>query len=68
MHCEGVLSNEVNYAYTLKSSAAIRAIYKGKEFQYEILRQRLLEHHIVLGGDLVDMYAKVVIFVKLNVS
>ena len=37
---------------------AIGAIDKGKKVHDEILRQGLLEHHIVLGAALMNMYAK----------
>ena len=38
--------------------SVIGSIYKGKKVHDEISRQGLLEHHIVLGGALVDMYVK----------
>ena len=51
MQHEGMLSNEV-------TCVAIGAIDRGKKFHDVMLRQGLLEHHIMLGGALVDMYAK----------
>ncbi|KAI5070709.1 hypothetical protein GOP47_0015052 [Adiantum capillus-veneris] len=58
MQHEGILPNAITYVCILKACAVIRAIDKGKEIHDEILRQELLEDDIVLGGALVDMYAK----------
>ncbi|KAI5074899.1 hypothetical protein GOP47_0010860 [Adiantum capillus-veneris] len=58
MQHKGIVPNGVTYACILKACAAVGAIDKGKKVHDEILRQGLLEHDIVLGGALVDMYAK----------
>ena len=53
-----ILLDEVTYLCILKAYATTRATDKGKEVHDEIWRQGLLENDIVLGGALVDMYAK----------
>ncbi|KAI5065495.1 hypothetical protein GOP47_0020190 [Adiantum capillus-veneris] len=58
MQQEGIVPDAVTYVSILKSCAVMRAIDKGKQVHKEILRQGLLEHSVVLGGALVDMYAK----------
>ncbi|KAI5059723.1 hypothetical protein GOP47_0026042 [Adiantum capillus-veneris] len=58
MQSEGISPNTVTYICILKSCAIIKAIDKGKQIHDAILRQGLLEHSVVLGGALVDMYAK----------
>ncbi|MCO5580162.1 hypothetical protein L7F22_034029 [Adiantum nelumboides] len=58
MQREGVSPNSVTYVSILKACAVIGAIDKGKQIHDEISRLRLLEHDIVLGSALVDMYAK----------
>ncbi|KAI5059784.1 hypothetical protein GOP47_0026103 [Adiantum capillus-veneris] len=58
MQREGILPDAVTYLSVLKACAAIGAIDKGKQIHDEIFRQGLLEHHILLGSALVDMYAK----------
>ena len=58
MQHKGMLPNEVTYVCTFKACVAIGAIDKGKKFHDVMLRQGLLEHHIMLGGALMDMYAK----------
>ncbi|KAI5084976.1 hypothetical protein GOP47_0001145 [Adiantum capillus-veneris] len=58
MQNEGIHTNAVTYVGILKACAAIGAVDKGKQVHNEISRQGLLEHDLVLGGALVDMYAK----------
>ncbi|KAI5080163.1 hypothetical protein GOP47_0005642 [Adiantum capillus-veneris] len=58
MQHEGISPDAVTYVCILKACVVIQAINKGKEIHEEILRQGLLEHEIVLGGALVDMYAQ----------
>ncbi|KAI5084889.1 hypothetical protein GOP47_0001058 [Adiantum capillus-veneris] len=58
MQCEGVTPDAVTYICVLKACTAMRDLNKGKQIHDEVLRQGLLEHSIVLGGALVDMYAK----------
>ncbi|KAI5068895.1 hypothetical protein GOP47_0017240 [Adiantum capillus-veneris] len=62
MQCEGILPDEVTYGCILKACAAIGAIDKGKQIHVEISTQGLLEHQVVLGNALVDMYAKCAAF------
>ncbi|KAI5081309.1 hypothetical protein GOP47_0004492 [Adiantum capillus-veneris] len=58
MQHEGIPSNAVTYACILKASAAIGDVDTGKKIHNEIVWLGLLEQDIVLGGALVDMYAK----------
>ncbi|KAI5057963.1 hypothetical protein GOP47_0027978, partial [Adiantum capillus-veneris] len=58
MQRAGIPPNAVTFACTLKACAVAGAVDKGKQIHDEILRQGLLEHDIVLGNVLVDMYAK----------
>ncbi|KAI5070869.1 hypothetical protein GOP47_0015212 [Adiantum capillus-veneris] len=58
MQREGIRPNSVTYMSLLKACALIGAIDKGKKIHDEVSRQGLLEHDILLGGALVDMYAK----------
>ncbi|MCO5568287.1 hypothetical protein L7F22_021986 [Adiantum nelumboides] len=55
---EGILPDAVTYVAILKACAVIRAFEKGRELHDEISRHGLLEHNIILGTALVDMYAK----------
>ncbi|MCO5592424.1 hypothetical protein L7F22_046427 [Adiantum nelumboides] len=55
---EGISPDAVTYACILKSCAVIGGIDMGKQIHDDIMRQGLLEHDIVVGGALVDMYAK----------
>ncbi|MCO5558543.1 hypothetical protein L7F22_012128 [Adiantum nelumboides] len=58
MQLEGIPPNAVTYTCILKVCAFIGDIDKGKQLHDEILRQGLVEHDIVLGNALVDMYAR----------
>ncbi|MCO5594430.1 hypothetical protein L7F22_048460 [Adiantum nelumboides] len=58
MQREGISPDAVTYACILKSCAVIGGIDMGKQIHDEITRQGLLEHDIVVGGALVNMYAK----------
>ncbi|KAI5063605.1 hypothetical protein GOP47_0022152 [Adiantum capillus-veneris] len=58
MQSEGIIADEVTYACILKACAVIGAVDKGKQIHDEISMQGLLEHHVGLGGALVDMYVK----------
>ncbi|MCO5588616.1 hypothetical protein L7F22_042573 [Adiantum nelumboides] len=58
MQQEGASPDIVTYVCILKSCAVIGALDKGKKIHDEISRQGLLEHNIVFGGALVDMYGK----------
>ena len=58
MQCEGILPDTVTYACILKACATIGAAGKWKQIHDKIARQGLLHNNIVLGGALVNMYAK----------
>ncbi|KAI5081310.1 hypothetical protein GOP47_0004493 [Adiantum capillus-veneris] len=58
MQYEGICADAVTYASLLKACGAIRAIDKGRQIHDEVSRRGLLEHDLVLGGALVDMYVK----------
>ncbi|KAH7315277.1 hypothetical protein KP509_21G042400 [Ceratopteris richardii] len=64
LHCfdrmkqEGFFPDAVTFIYILKVCGNIRAVDKGDEIYYDILKQRLLQNNISLGTALVDMYAK----------
>ncbi|KAI5075778.1 hypothetical protein GOP47_0009854, partial [Adiantum capillus-veneris] len=58
MQHEGILPNAVTYICALNACASIKAAKRGKQIHNEIVRQGLLQNDIVLGGALVDMYAK----------
>ncbi|MCO5548038.1 hypothetical protein L7F22_001494 [Adiantum nelumboides] len=58
MQQEGLSPTAATYTAVLKACAVIGALDKGKQIHDEILRQGLLQHHVVLGGALVSMYAK----------
>ncbi|KAI5070816.1 hypothetical protein GOP47_0015159 [Adiantum capillus-veneris] len=55
---KGISPNAVTYACLLKACGILSAASKGKQFHEEILKQGLLQNDMVLGGALVDMYAK----------
>ncbi|MCO5581567.1 hypothetical protein L7F22_035455 [Adiantum nelumboides] len=58
MEQEHIPPDAVTYLSILKACAMIGAVEKGKEVHDEISRKGMLDHKIVLGGALVDMYAK----------
>ncbi|MCO5611735.1 hypothetical protein L7F22_065993 [Adiantum nelumboides] len=58
MQHEGILLDALTYACILKACDMIRAGDNGKQIHDEIERQGLLQNNVVLGGALVDMYAK----------
>jgi pentatricopeptide repeat protein len=51
-------ANEITFACALKACSGIGAIDKGKQIHCEIARKGLLRGKVMLGGALVDMYAK----------
>ncbi|KAI5065611.1 hypothetical protein GOP47_0020306 [Adiantum capillus-veneris] len=58
MQREGIVPDAVTYVSIVNACAVVGAIDKGKQIHDEILRKGLLKHSVVLGGALVDMYAK----------
>ncbi|MCO5557222.1 hypothetical protein L7F22_010782 [Adiantum nelumboides] len=58
MQHEGISPDAVTYVCILKACAVIQAFHKGKEIHEEVMRHGLLEHEIIVGGALIDMYAQ----------
>ncbi|KAI5076873.1 hypothetical protein GOP47_0008938 [Adiantum capillus-veneris] len=58
MQQEGILPDAVTYICALNACAMMRAAERGRRIHKEIVMQGLLQNNIVLGGALVDMYAK----------
>ncbi|KAH7373079.1 hypothetical protein KP509_17G036100 [Ceratopteris richardii] len=58
MQEEGLFPNAVTFCSILKACGSIRAVDKGEEVHNEIAEQGLLQHNLVLGNALVDMYVK----------
>ncbi|KAI5055238.1 hypothetical protein GOP47_0030383 [Adiantum capillus-veneris] len=58
MRQEGLLPDAVVSSCVLKACGNLGAAQMGEEVHVEIIRKELLEHNIVLGSVLVDMYAK----------
>ncbi|KAI5080131.1 hypothetical protein GOP47_0005610 [Adiantum capillus-veneris] len=58
MRREGLSPDAITYACTLKACGLMQDVDMGERIHYEIASQGLLEKAIVLGGALVDMYAK----------
>ncbi|KAI5059719.1 hypothetical protein GOP47_0026038 [Adiantum capillus-veneris] len=64
MRSEGLSPDVITYACILKACAITQDIDMGKRIHDEIARQGLLEKHVMLGGALIDMYAKCGVLVK----
>ncbi|KAI5066524.1 hypothetical protein GOP47_0019148 [Adiantum capillus-veneris] len=64
MRREGLSPNATTYACTLKACGIMQEVDMGMQIHDEIVSQGLLEKSIVLGGALVDMYAKCGVFTK----
>ncbi|MCO5559087.1 hypothetical protein L7F22_012679 [Adiantum nelumboides] len=58
MQSEGIRPNAVTYVCILNACAVVGALDEGKKIHDEVLEDGLLEHNILLGNALVDMYAK----------
>ncbi|KAI5084860.1 hypothetical protein GOP47_0001029 [Adiantum capillus-veneris] len=58
MEHEDILPKATGHVYFPKERAGIKVINEGKKIHDEILRQGLMEHEIVLGTAVVDMYVK----------
>ncbi|KAH7284481.1 hypothetical protein KP509_34G056100 [Ceratopteris richardii] len=58
MQQKGISPNAVTYACILKACGTLGALEMGKQIHDEIMKQGLLQNDVVLGGALVDMYAK----------
>ncbi|KAH7280744.1 hypothetical protein KP509_36G012600 [Ceratopteris richardii] len=58
MEQQGIPPDSITYASVLKACNVLGASDIGQKFHVKILKQGLQEHDIVLGGALVDMYAK----------
>ncbi|KAH7439192.1 hypothetical protein KP509_04G048900 [Ceratopteris richardii] len=64
LHCfeemqnKGLVPNELTFTFALKACGMLGAADKGEEIHEIIAKQGLLDHDIVLGTVLVDMYAK----------
>ncbi|KAH7292687.1 hypothetical protein KP509_29G081200 [Ceratopteris richardii] len=58
MQTEGVAPNEVTFSCVLKACGNIGALYMGCQVHDEIVKRSLLQHNVVIGNALVDMYAK----------
>ncbi|KAI5060789.1 hypothetical protein GOP47_0025209 [Adiantum capillus-veneris] len=64
MHCfermqhNGLYPDAITFTCALKACAIIGAVDRGKHIHDEIVRQNLIGNDRVLGGALVDMYAK----------
>ncbi|KAI5057937.1 hypothetical protein GOP47_0027952 [Adiantum capillus-veneris] len=58
MQSEGFSPDAITYACTLKACGIAQDIDTGERIHNEIAGQELLQKHVLLGGALVDMYAK----------
>ncbi|KAI5083686.1 hypothetical protein GOP47_0003429, partial [Adiantum capillus-veneris] len=58
MQHQGLLPDAITYVSALKACAVLKNVDKGKQIHDEIARQGFLHNSMVLGGALVDMYAK----------
>ncbi|KAH7439229.1 hypothetical protein KP509_04G051300 [Ceratopteris richardii] len=58
MQDKGILPDQVTYICILKACSMIRALEKGRIIHDNLVKHGLLESDIVLGGALIDMYAK----------
>ncbi|KAI5075881.1 hypothetical protein GOP47_0009957 [Adiantum capillus-veneris] len=58
MQHEGILPDAVTFVSALKACATIKAADRGKQIHDQIARQGLLQNDVILGGALVNMYAK----------
>ena len=61
---ESFLADEVTLTCILKACGNIGALDKGEQIHEQILRRGLLENNVILGGALIDMYAKCGAFMK----
>ncbi|KAI5063641.1 hypothetical protein GOP47_0022188 [Adiantum capillus-veneris] len=64
MRSQGFYPNAVTYACVLKACGIMQNVDVGNEIHDEIANQGLLNNNVVLGGALVDMYAKCGAFFK----
>ncbi|KAI5058862.1 hypothetical protein GOP47_0027032 [Adiantum capillus-veneris] len=64
MQSEGVSPNVATYMCVLKACGGIGAGDKGQTIHAEINRQGLLETNVLVGGALLDMYAKCGLLIK----
>ncbi|KAI5062775.1 hypothetical protein GOP47_0023314 [Adiantum capillus-veneris] len=58
MQLQGIPPDAVTYTSILKAYGSTGAAEEGKKIHFEIVKQGLLHNNIVLGGALVDMYAR----------
>ena len=58
MQRQGVSTDVVTFVCILKACCSIQAFEKGKEIHAEILKEGLLEKHVLVGNALVNMYTK----------
>ena len=58
MQRQGVSPDVITFVCILKECCSIRAFEKGKAIHVEILKEGLLEKHVLVGNALVNMYTK----------
>ena len=58
MQSEGLFPSVITFTCILKACGSVRAIDKGRQIHYEIIRRDMLEKDVMLGNGLVDMYAR----------
>lgn len=58
LHLEGLSPDVVTYTASLKSCGSLGATNRGQKIHAEIVRNGLLESHVLVGNSLVDMYAE----------
>ncbi|KAH7423042.1 hypothetical protein KP509_12G036800 [Ceratopteris richardii] len=58
MQGQAIAPDKVTFSCILKACGSIAALDKGQELHAELLKRGLLEHCVVVGNALIDMYVK----------